>query len=263
MNVVLDELVESSIKRNYRGPAIDMLFWLKWKRDMVSNKLLKKRIDGNKIELELMQKDPFFMLNYDDDFAEKTRDVQSYYNKKNDYLGIHLSWVPYEMVSSLTKNDLLNIINDVSRMDHVDITEIPQNKLDRCKFLLAEPETPEYEEFKTDNLLKIARCVMIYRYKKSESIQDFRKIYAKVATFLENEDNELSVSGVTSQVLNSKSQTGMDDNSVLPSAKLSRRGSIKSFTSKRNLKTTNEEIGAVIDFMAVNKPKFTDGSKTP
>ena len=88
----------------------------------------------------------------------------------------------------------------------------------------------------------------------------------RVKTFLEerNEEGNNTVSGIESRVLNSKSQTIKDDGSVLPSAKLSRRGSIKSFTSKRKVANANDEMGAVIDFMAVNKPKpGLEGSKTP
>lgn len=206
-NIIFDELVEKAIKRNYRGPAIDLLFYLKYKRDQTTNQLLKKRVDGSKIELELMQKDPFFMLHYNEDFADKTRDVQAYFNRSHDYLGIHLRWVPYEMVSSLTKTQLLNIVSSVSRMEHVNMTEIPTNQLRRCKFLLGEFATPEYMECKTDFLLKIARTVCVYRYKKGESELEFKKIYVQVKNFVEEEMKEGSIapSGVTSREINSKS----------------------------------------------------------
>ena len=63
--------------------------------------------------------------------------------------------------------------------------------------------------------------------------------------------------------MNSKSQTAIDDGSALPSAKLSRGQSIKSQKTLRNTKETNEEIGAVIDFMALKKSKIKDGARTP
>lgn len=208
INVMLDELVNNAVKRDYRGPGVDILFWLKSRRDSIVNDLLTKKMDGVKIELELMQKDPFFMLNYDADFAQKTKDVQNYLNRYFDYIGIHVSQVPYELVSSLTKTELLSVIADVSRLSSVNLVEIPVNKMNRCKFLLAAIDTPEYEEHKNDNLLKICRAVLLYRYKKPIVELDHRKVYLKVKTILDEDekktDNE-GLSGVSSKVLNSRS----------------------------------------------------------
>lgn len=81
MNAVLDELVDHAIKRCYRGPGVDILFFLKHKRDLQTNRFLKKGLDGIQIEIQVMQKDPFFLLNYDEEFKSKTSDVQSFFNK--------------------------------------------------------------------------------------------------------------------------------------------------------------------------------------
>jgi hypothetical protein len=48
-------------------------------------------MDGIQIELQVMQKDPFFLLNYDEEFRSKTSEVQTFFNKNSDFLGIHIS----------------------------------------------------------------------------------------------------------------------------------------------------------------------------
>jgi hypothetical protein len=48
---------------------------------------------------------------------------------------------------------------------------------------------------------------------------------------------------------------------VLPSARISKRGSNKSITSRKN--ETLDEIGAVIDFMSIKQSKLKDGARTP
>lgn len=137
-----------------------------------------------------MQKDPFFQLGYDEEFKSKTADLQAFFNKNSDYLGVHISWLPNEIISSMTKNEILRIITEVSRTNPVDLIEIPLYKLNRCKFLLASHLSPEYQVYKTDLLLKITRSVMTYRFKKSVSNLEHRKVFARVASMIEQIESE-------------------------------------------------------------------------
>jgi len=70
---------------------VDLLFYLKHKRDLQTNRYLKIGMDGIQIELQAMQKDPFFLINYDEEFRSKTSEVQTFFNKNSDFLGIHIS----------------------------------------------------------------------------------------------------------------------------------------------------------------------------
>lgn len=142
-------------------------------------------MDGIQIELQVMQKDPFFLLNYDEEFRSKTSEVQTFFNKNSDFLGIHISWLPNEIISSMTKNEILKIITDVSRTNPVDLIDVPLYKLNRCKFLLASHLSAEYLVNKNDLLLKISRTVMTYRFKKSVSNIEQRKVFARVANLIE------------------------------------------------------------------------------
>jgi hypothetical protein len=85
----------------------------------------------------------------------------------------------------MTKNEILKIITDVSRTNPVDLIDVPLYKLNRCKFLLASHLSAEYLVNKNDLLLKISRTVMTYRFKKSVSNIEQRKVFARVANLIE------------------------------------------------------------------------------
>jgi hypothetical protein len=91
----MDELVVRAIHNDFRGPAVDLLFFLKEKRDEKANVLVKNKMGYKEVELNIREKDPFFILEYNDDFAEKTKNLENIENEI-DLLGVHPRWINYE-----------------------------------------------------------------------------------------------------------------------------------------------------------------------
>lgn len=85
---------------------MDLLFYLKEKRDEKTNMLLKNKIGYKEVQLSIREKDPFFILEHNEDFAEKTKNLESI-ECEEDKLGVHPRWINYERISEFTRNRLL------------------------------------------------------------------------------------------------------------------------------------------------------------
>ena len=99
-----------AINNDLRGPAVDLLFYLKEKRDEKCNILLKNKMGYKEVELNIREKDPFFVLEYNEEFAEKTKNLENI-ECDEDLLGVHPRWINYEQISEFTRNSLLLAAN--------------------------------------------------------------------------------------------------------------------------------------------------------
>lgn len=165
INLLMDELVTSAIYKDLRGPAVDLLFYLKEKRDETANFLMKKKKGKREVELEIMEMDPYFILAHNEEFAEQTKNLDND-DQTKDMLGLHPRWVNYESVSKLTRNYLFECANQTISDEN---NEIKTFKIKRALFILSEPSTEIYTSNKSDKLLRISRTICRYRWFKGSS----------------------------------------------------------------------------------------------
>ena len=229
-NVILDELVLKAIKRDYRGTAIDLLFFLKTKRDQRVNQLLMEKMDAAKIELRLMQKDPFFILEHDKEFADSSYHISKETLDKTDNLGLHHALINYEEIANLRRDKIVQVINSQNLVNFKS-KKFLRYKIERSKFVLAAPAADEFKLHMDDHLLLIAKTVCQYRYWKGRVELKKEKIQKKVARFvLTEKEQELDLSEIASKILDSEKQSIFDISPKL-SRKNSRIGSVKGNTS--------------------------------
>ena len=183
INLLMDELVIRAINNDFRGTAVDLLFYLKEKRDETVNKMLKNRIDIVQVELSIQEQDPFFLLEFNEDFAEKTKNLDNLFDPL-DALGVHQRWTNYEQISEFTRNQLLIAAYQANKSKK-DI--ISHHKKLRSLFILSEPFTHLFNINKADKLLRITRAIIRYRYLKGSYSSQFIKPMHELKTLLKDD----------------------------------------------------------------------------
>lgn len=208
-NIILDELVEKAIKRDYRGDAIDLLFYLKNIRDSQANILLLKKTDAAAIEMNLMQKDPFFILNYDKEFANICRDYAKHSDKASDHLGYHYQWINYSLITRLTKQQIKSIINMEQEKSDKNKSKLNTFRSERALFLLSDIGSDEFEAGQEDKLLLITRALCRYRYYSKPYKSSRSSIEDRVDSIYRQRDDD-DISNIDSKVLDSDKHSIID-----------------------------------------------------
>jgi hypothetical protein len=90
-----------------RGPGVDLLFYLKERRDEKTNTMLKSKMDRKQVELSIFEKEPLFILKHDPEQADKTKHYEQANENDLDFLGLHVMWLNYEKISEMRRVELL------------------------------------------------------------------------------------------------------------------------------------------------------------
>lgn len=214
-NIILDELVDKAIKRDYRGDAIDLLFYLKSLRDHQTNTLLYKKTDAVQIEMHLMQKDPFFSLNYDKEFSDVCREYAKHSKTPTDCLGYHHQWVDYSEITKLTKKEIKSIINIEQEKSEKARTKVNTYRHERAMFLLSDLGSDEFEAGQDDKLLLITRAIIRYKYYKKPHSKEKRSVEDKVRSIAVDENpSDLGISNIDSKPIDSDLHSLIEGKSV-------------------------------------------------
>ena len=160
INKKVDDLVMKAIAQDLRGSAVDLLFYLKEKRDEKVNMMLKKQDGFDEVHLGILQMNPYFILTNNSDMAEKTRNLEIH--KKEDWLAMHPKWLNYEEVSSMTRSELFDCLQKEWKKNQGKGSE----KSQKADFMFSEPSTELYQKSRFDKQLRIARTICQYRWSK-------------------------------------------------------------------------------------------------
>ena len=213
INSDLEKLIDIAMKRDYRGDAIDLLLYLKHKRDEKVNELITRNIDSNYIELKLMQKDPFYILKNDEDFKANCKKLVTAGITVETIISLHQAWVDYEKVSQITKDKLTLMVEEFDYTLERLMDKLEKTRFERTKFMLADSDTHEFDICEQDILLRISKTVCIYRHYKGKYIQDNKSIVQKAKQYVLssalNPDGP-EVSDIVSRVLDSEDHSIFD-----------------------------------------------------
>lgn len=160
INPMLDQLVVQVMTQDLRGPAVDLLLYIKELRDRKVNEFISKGKDSRAIELALLQEEPYFVIEYDNDFADKTSNIEIL--EPVDVLSLHPRWINYEVVSMLSREDLIKTTRLRAQGGFREY--LVKKMKSRALFLLSEPYMQSFKEQKIDKLLLLARCVCRARF---------------------------------------------------------------------------------------------------
>lgn len=196
VNGRIDRLVESAVENGYSGSAVDALFLVYTARNEAVMRTVKptKENCGNpvqvgQVEAEILAQDPYFLLNNDDEHKLATKG-KKFNGEEFDFMGVHEAWLDYERLGSLTRAQLIKIL-DASPLEHKSshlITSIsamlnsPQAKsqsrtfelrLSRSVFLLSAPTSPPLIPLHSlDPLLAHARLLTRSRWQLGNHLSE-------------------------------------------------------------------------------------------
>ena len=176
INNMLNDIVVRAINTDARGQGVDLLYFIKELRDQFINTFINKGIDQNYIENEMMDSEPFFILESNDPLEERSKflDDKTHAN----VIGSHPKLADYLRISEYQRSALVKEF-----VDFVPNTDIV-NKMfyERLIFLLITPkETSFITRFKPDILLYFCKALVIYRWSLSKKSTAGLDLNSKIA----------------------------------------------------------------------------------
>lgn len=181
INTVLQELVAKVINLDVRGPGADLLLLIKDKRDSMIIEYSQKGIDGNYIENEMMETEPYFVLESNEALEERSK----FLNDKiiNQMLGCHPKLADYEAITQLPKVLLLKDYNSIEGGGFEPTSDIVLKIYqERVIFLLLSPKERMFmNKFKPDALLCMSKAVMYWRWSVGSKKGDHLSLNEKIA----------------------------------------------------------------------------------
>lgn len=173
INTVLQELIAKVINLDVRGPGVDLLLLIKDKRDAIIAEYSQKGIDGNYIENEMMETEPFFILESNETLEERSK----FLNDKiiSQMLGCHPKFADYEMISQLQKAVLLRDYLAVEGGGFESTSDIVlKTYQDRVMFLLVTPKERMFvNKFRPDSLICMTKALMFWRWSMASKSFNF------------------------------------------------------------------------------------------
>lgn len=159
LNSLLDTLVNKAISCDLRGDAIDILFYLKERRDKLTNSYIREGILQEEIQEETSIISPFYILEHDPKLKEDTKHMK--FNKNYDWMGIHPCWVDYIKLSESPRAQLTHIANKPLMEED---TIVQEKKQLRAAYMISEHGIKEFPALRHEHLLHISRVIHRYRW---------------------------------------------------------------------------------------------------
>lgn len=221
INTVLQELVAKVINLDVRGPGADLLLLIKERRDQLIVEYGQKGIDGNYLENEMMETEPFFILESNETLEERSK----FLNDKiiSQQLGCHPKSADYEAISKLSKNELLKdyLLSEGGGFEPTSDIVLKMYQERVIFFLITPKERMFVNKFKPDALACMTKALMFWRFslvcKRSykKEISDKAKYLTTIETKpLLAKDVDLSKNPAVSSMLAVMDKTPVDELTV-------------------------------------------------
>lgn len=183
-NNLLDSLCSRVLKYGMVGEGVDFLLLIKENRDKTIKKFIDNGIAEFDIQLEMIQNSPLMFLDLNKQLNEETKG-NTFESGDYDFLGAHENWLDYERASSLTREQLVSIIEEKLALKGSDKMTLQQTlKFRRSSFILCQPGSFLYEHSMIDTLLVQARLLSRLRWslgprsvENYSAIEDFKEKY--------------------------------------------------------------------------------------
>ena len=181
LNAVLHELLSKVINQDVRGTGAELLLLIKDRRDTLIVEYAQKGIDNNYIENEMMETEPYYVLESNEPLEERSK----FLNDKilSQVIGCHAKLADYEKMSEYARNEL---IREYTTGEHEGFSPSTDNVVktyqDRVIFFLVSPKELMYiNKFKPDSLLWMTKALMYYKWSVSVKPCKYIDIKDKVA----------------------------------------------------------------------------------
>ena len=163
LNGLFSDLVTKCINNDIRGKGIDLIFYIKELRDSLIISYLNKGIDQKYIENEMMESEPFYILESNDPLEERSKYLDD--KSISNLIGIHPKLADYSKISESQRHNLVKEFTEF-----VPNTDIVQKSFyEKLIFLLITPKETSYvHRFKPDSLLYLSKALIIYRWSLSK-----------------------------------------------------------------------------------------------
>lgn len=221
INSVLQELLLRVIQQDVRGTGADLLLLVKDRRDMLITDYAHRGIDNNYIENEMMETEPFFILDSNETLEERTKFLSD--KVMSQTLGGHPKMADYEKFSEYSRTDLLRaFISEDSEGFQPTTDLITKTYQDRIIFFLVSPkETLYINKFRPDALLWMSKAIIYYRWSIASKSFNYFDIKQKVAAICSQPALALAIAGhfdtwidLLDQIVNPATNLKVEDNAV-------------------------------------------------
>jgi len=187
LNTLLTDLVNTLVNRDMRGPGVDVILMVKEIRDSFIMSYLGRSIDQQAVENEMMEKEPFFLLESNDALEERSKYIDE--RQVNSLIGCHPKVADYPKISELTRDRLLKEFFDFNTSQDI----VNKASYDRMVFLLVSPKEQTFTvKFKLDYLLGMTKTLIFYRWSLSLKKGTEMNLAEKIS-YLADKNNTLFV----------------------------------------------------------------------
>lgn len=163
LNILLADLVQKVINLDIRGSGVDLLLYLKDLRDKYVMSYISKRIDQIQVENEMMESEPYYILESNETLEERSRFI----DEKNlvQVIGAHPKTSDYLKISELTRATLIKEYEHCTTGSDI----VTRSFLEKVCMYLVSPKNVNYLiQFKADVLGFVTKALLFYKHDLSQ-----------------------------------------------------------------------------------------------